>query len=470
MIAEIELLTGKYIASNGAEPEWPPHPARFFAALVSEFYRRGFDGDTEKKKALEWLQKQDPPKIYFPEKVDQTEVLNYVPPNKKTGGGMEERLGNENVGKPIKVTHPEHNRLYFEWEIAEEPTEHVEAIKELALGIPYLGSSESTARINIVPNTDIDIRDDYKKIEHTDGVNTDYSIRVPEPDEIEKLERFHGRKHRPESGTPIKYKRIYEDEEIDTGDFGEILVVKRTGGSRPPIEHFYKISKVARNAIVSISDELAGENVPNVVSGHDNEGKPLQKTHLGAIPLANVGNQYSDGSVLGVGIVLPDEVRDGDKEIVEDSLIGSQDPRKNTRLDELTLGRMGEMKVKYDNSPDLETLDKKRYTGRSKKWTTVTPYVFGRFPRKKSQSEIIAESCRRIGLPHPPEKIKTRDTSPLNGVPQPRDFSYDEAHFDSNKLKKHLILEFDRPVEGPIMLGAGRYYGSGLMTPLNGGE
>jgi CRISPR-associated protein Csb2 len=63
------------------------------------------------------------------------------------------------------------------------------------------------------------------------------------------------------------------------------------------------------------------------------------------------------------------------------------------------------------------------------------------------------------------------DTSPLNGVPQTSDFLYDEAHFDSNKLKKHVVLEFEKPVEGPIMIGAGRYFGSGLMTSLsNGGD
>jgi CRISPR-associated protein Csb2 len=34
----------------------------------------------------------------------------------------------------------------------------------------------------------------------------------------------------------------------------------------------------------------------------------------------------------------------------------------------------------------------------------------------------------------------------------------------------HVTLQFDRPVRGPVVLGAGRYRGYGLMVPLDGGE
>jgi CRISPR-associated protein Csb2 len=471
MIAEIELLTGKYIANTGgSEPEWPPHPARFFAALVSEYYRRGFDGDTENREALEWLQKQDSPKIYFPDVIDQPEVFNYVPKNEKSAGGIEERLENSNEKDLKKVTIPEENHVYFHWDTEQEPSEYVETIRELAIGVPYLGSSESTVRVNILDD-DEEIRDEYNAVEHSDTAGSDYSIRVPERDELEKLERFHGRKQRPPSGTSVEYRRIYESEDVDTGDFGEILVVKRTDGPRPPLEHFYKISEVARKAIISIADEQTEGNVPGVVSGHDEENNPLEENHLGVIPLANIKGQYADGSVLGIGVVLPDDIGDGNRDIIDDTLMGSKDSKTSVRLDELTLGAMGEMGVKYDSEPDLRTLDRARYEGPSKRWATVTPYVFGRYPRKKSQSEVIAESCRRVGLPRPPKSIKTMDTSPLNGVPQTSDFLYDEAHFDSNKLKKHVVFEFEKPVEGPIMIGAGRYFGSGLMTSLsNGGD
>jgi len=472
MIAEIELLAGKYVANVGeSKPEWPPHPARLFSALVSEYYRRGFDGDREKREALEWLQRQDPPNIYFPDMVDQKEVSNYVPKNQKSSTGIKERLGNENEQKLIGVTIPEKDHVYFRWNTNEESPEYIEAIRELALGIPYLGSSESTARINIVTDSDLDIDDDCNVVEYTDSAATDYSIRVPEQNELEKLERFHGKKERPFSGTPIGYRKIYEDEEPDTGAFDEVIVLKRTSGPRPPLEHFYKISKVARKATISIADELTEGDVPAVISGHNDDGTPLEDTHIGVIPLANVGGQYADGSILGIGIILPTGMEEDGREVLGRAITGGGNPKGSTRLDRLNLGHMGEMGIKYDTEPDLKTLDKRQYTRESRKWTTVTPYVFGRYPRKKSQSEVVAESCRRIGLSHPPKKIRTMDTSPINGVPEPGDFNYDYAHFDSNKLKKHVVLEFEKPVKGPMVLGAGRYFGSGLMRPLSeGGE
>ena len=39
---------------------------------------------------------------------------------------------------------------------------------------------------------------------------------------------------------------------------------------------------------------------------------------------------------------------------------------------------------------------------------------------------------------------------------------------EAPRLAKHVTLAFDRPVRGPVLLGAGRYFGLGLMRPLRG--
>lgn len=64
----IDLLSGRYVATaynDRGAAEWPPHPARFFSALVAtwgEGERHGDDGARERA-ALEWLETQAAPEI-----------------------------------------------------------------------------------------------------------------------------------------------------------------------------------------------------------------------------------------------------------------------------------------------------------------------------------------------------------------------------------------------------------------------
>ncbi|MDW8313264.1 MAG: hypothetical protein RMK02_11105, partial [Burkholderiales bacterium] len=38
------------------------------------------------------------------------------------------------------------------------------------------------------------------------------------------------------------------------------------------------------------------------------DGGPLDKPHLAFVPLASIGHSRADGSLLGIGIVLPSDV------------------------------------------------------------------------------------------------------------------------------------------------------------------
>lgn len=64
----IELLAGRYVATaydDRTRAEWPPHPARFFSALVATWgddEPLGESGRNERA-AMEWLEQQPPPEI-----------------------------------------------------------------------------------------------------------------------------------------------------------------------------------------------------------------------------------------------------------------------------------------------------------------------------------------------------------------------------------------------------------------------
>jgi CRISPR-associated protein Csb2 len=62
---EVELLTGRYAATahnDRGRAEWPPHPARFYSALVAALHDRDpVDGD--ERAALLWLEQQEAPAL-----------------------------------------------------------------------------------------------------------------------------------------------------------------------------------------------------------------------------------------------------------------------------------------------------------------------------------------------------------------------------------------------------------------------
>jgi CRISPR-associated protein Csb2 len=89
------------------------------------------------------------------------------------------------------------------------------------------------------------------------------------------------------------------------------------------------------------------------------------------------------------------------------------------------------------------------------------------------QAKLIATACRHVGLPEPVE-VEIHKHSAIMGAPSAypgRGRSHGEWTFPAgSKLKsrprRHVVLRFQDPVRGPILLGAGRYHGFGLLLPI----
>ncbi len=102
----------------------------------------------------------------------------------------------------------------------------------------------------------------------------------------------------------------------------------------------------------------------------------------------------------------------------------------------------------------------------SRAWRSVTPILLDRFPKKNGPSveEILRASCVRIGLPEP-IKVAHGPYSKVEGVPPVPSFRLQRAGEERPRWGVHATVVFDAPVRGPILLGAGRFFGLGLMRP-----
>ncbi len=82
-VIEVSFLTGRYSATahhDRGAPEWPPHGARLFSAMVATWADVDTPDEAERD-ALEWLESLPPPRITAPEVVGRRIVSHYVPVN-----------------------------------------------------------------------------------------------------------------------------------------------------------------------------------------------------------------------------------------------------------------------------------------------------------------------------------------------------------------------------------------------------
>lgn len=82
----IELLAERYTAmqfNDRSRPEWPPHPARLYSAMVAAWADNG-EPDPRERAALCWLEAQDAPEIHCGEPGKRAVVTHFVPVNDAT--------------------------------------------------------------------------------------------------------------------------------------------------------------------------------------------------------------------------------------------------------------------------------------------------------------------------------------------------------------------------------------------------
>ncbi len=117
------------------------------------------------------------------------------------------------------------------------------------------------------------------------------------------------------------------------------------------------------------------------------------------------------------------------------------------------------------------TLDSHTWTKASRTWTTATPIVFGHFPKpgKGGEAKVVLDALRLVGVdPSGVVEVAVSQHSLLHGVPPAWSFKADGGEGKPEglpRLVRYVTIQFEAPVRGPLVLGALRYFGLGLMRP-----
>jgi len=449
LIVEVEYLLGRVFAAafgDSAEPEWPPHPARLFSALVAAYHDG--NGSEQERQALLWLERQEPPRIAAKAPGVTEAEVTFVPTNypSKSGGTLPEQRAKQPRWFPSQG--PESPVVWFAWPRAEVPAGHAKALRELTSRVASLGRACSLVRMNLVESIE-DAECPASYVPDDDGQEV---LRVASSGRLEELERTFQFGRRPTQGTLTRYRRLdgkNAPAEAARGHFGEMIVMRKVRGTGFPIECATLLTRRLRDAFLSRAGE--GKPLSPVLSGHEGD-KPATSPHVAFAALPNVGHEYSDGRLMGVAVILP-------------AAIGRADRRTALRacasIESIHLGeKSGDWELEVAGfDVKQSSLKPETWTRAARRWQTVTPLLLDRYPKKHfGTEELIVTACVRAGLPEP-AKCVYGPFSALAGVPP-------ASAFSPGRWAVHATLEFPLPVKGPVLAGAGRFFGMGLLKPL----
>lgn len=367
----IEFLTGRYVATHyndRSRPEWPPHPARVFSALVATLYGRDPVDPTERA-ALEWLQVQGPPEIAASEAAERDAQWHFVWPNDASVFGEDaEQLHTAErqvqgartaraaaAGRPtrtlreldraLRAAERERERLVkrlgadsreditaarrvvrlssegrqprtFPSVTAQEPVVHFiwptaapsaatrTALQTLASRVTRLGHSSSLVRCALAEHA--------PPATWLPGDIGPTVLRVPTPVQLalldEEYTRHHGLGPRRLPHRAQRYRRVELTAAMATAVpvFGEEWIVyERVAGPPLSLCGADKLARALRATLMRHADE---QPPPELISGHTSDGHRSQQPHLAFVALPYVGHPHADATVLGIAAILPRDV------------------------------------------------------------------------------------------------------------------------------------------------------------------
>ena len=442
---EVNFLTGRYIATfynDRRRPEWPPHPARLFSALVATWAEAGFDA--AERSVLEWLETLGPPAIAASDAVFRKVVSHFVPVNdtavvsrtwqerrierlqalkaqlhhelassggeitrqatrieqqlarEREVGSQVNRVGNTNPGSASQMlpdcrgrqerffpsVTPDEARVTYVWDGV--PADGAaRTLDQLLARVTRLGHSSSLVACRVTSESPIPTR-----VPSDNGSGE--SMRVVRPGQLAELERQFARHlaFRPRSlpYTDVRYRVVAESRQAEQprqpNTAGDWLVFEFAHDSRSfPVTRVVELAQAMRSAIL----HYAEDPIPEELSGHGPAGMPTAEPHVAFLPLPYVGLPYADGRLLGIAVSVPKGLYDVARRALYRA-IGAWESTAASRRLRLTLGPRGVVRLSRLQGPsDLASLRPEIWNRTSQRWVSATPIALPRHPGRLSR-------------------------------------------------------------------------------------
>ena len=377
--------------------------------------------------------------------------------------------------RTFPVIIPETPTFAFLWPDA-DPSAHRAALDRLCARVTRLGHSSSLVRCIVVG----------RELTPTlvPGDDGDTVLRVVGPGQLDRLDRafshHQGVQSRVLPARPQRYRSAAEvaapmasTRSVFSADW---IVFERVGGSRPLASRSTDLARALRAALL---EQHGDKSLPPTLSGHAETG-PTEQPHIAFVPLPFVGHEHADGGLMGAALVLPRELPSGDREVLH-RLVAKWEKERSDGRGNLTLaaGTLPPFLVRRVEVSAKSSLDPRRWCRASKRFMTATPIALDKNPgnlrsnqhgtaRKAAleAQQSISEACLRlVGVR--PASVEVSFAPLLPGAQHVRHFlPWPGRPGRAPRVRVHADILFDEPVGGPLLLGAGRYFGLGLCLPV----
>ncbi len=442
-----------------ARGEWPPAPARLFAALVAADGTRGDCRVTDGSELL-WMERLPPPTIHahldtWHQQLEQRFVVKHAKgPAKKTHQEYVGRLGT--VSRPGVRVAPRGSQVVYSWPV--EPSARVfESLRRRAARVGYLGAADSPVRVRIARSMPAVPHPTTPLVPDEGG---DIVLGVPQAGDLRVMDRMydHWRAHGA-SVTRAQFPGLRH--EVCYGSpgasgpaaAGRVVAWLRLG---TPVSgrRVAAVAALFKQAVLSQHQRIHGEP-PAVLHGHGFAGQGYELARFLALP--DVGYAHAQGRIHGLALWMPpacDEVVRGQ----------ARDAARSIR-------RLSGHGVDVSVAPREQearpvAANPSRWLRRSRRWTTAFPAVHER--HHPLDLPELTRWCAHAGLPEPATFRSTRKPLVSGAI--------DLAPTEVNRPGRpglpysHVDLVFNEPVPGPVVIGSGRQRGLGLCVPMDGSE
>jgi CRISPR-associated protein Csb2 len=230
------------------------------------------------------------------------------------------------------------------------------------------------------------------------------------------------------------------------------------------IESTLQMTSALRDAAM----KSTGANVPEWLSGHQPDGTPSLNPHAAFFPLPFVGAKYADGHVMGLAMAVPREFRSEDlRKVIGPLLFRESGQEKEVRLWRGDAWEWRGQREKREYPP--LTLRAATWVGPSAEWASVTPVVLHHYPKRNRDGDverILLEAFESAALPQPIE-LRVQPVSRFQGAGHAKSMpEFTEGGANLCRYQTHIVVKFPFLVEGPLLVGRGRFRGYGLLRPV----
>ena len=439
--------------------EWPPSPARLFAALIAA------DGTGEACRVtdgteLEWFERLPPPVIHADrDPVHQPLRPRFIVAQKQGAakGAHHEYVGRSGAAiRPGVRVAPRSPCVIYQWDVAPPEPSILDALRRRAARVGYLGSADSPVRVRVATEMDAPPAESGAFVPDHAG---DTVINVPVEGDLARWDRLHeqwtvrgasvSRAQSPALTHPVAYRSSLSEEPRDRGEVVAWLRLATAVSGR----RVSALTALFKEAILSRHQEMHGEP-PAVLHGHGFSATGYELARYLALP--DAGYPRSRGRIHGLALWLPPGCDAAVHSTARDAAFSIR------RL----IGRGVDVAVAPRDGEDRPlAAHPNRWLRPSAGWATAVPAIHER--RRRLDLAEVARWCEHAGLPAPVAFRSTR--TPL--VPGALDLAPVEVNRPGRPPLpySHVELWFEQAIPGPVVIGSGRQRGFGLCVPLDGG-